>query len=170
MKCYLDRDGIINFDYGYVGTLQRFDLIPEITPIIEYLFDLGYEFHIITNQSGLSRNFYSFSDFLDVTGFMLDSFFFANFSVSFCPHLPTDSCRCRKPQIGMFCNQPLSKYDLLIGDKYTDVLAGKNYGISNLFLISSDPLETSQALLLDALVFPTHLDFLMYLIESSAMC
>ena len=170
MNCYLDRDGIINYDYGYVGTLQRFDLIPDIIPILEYLFVLGYQFHIITNQSGIARKYYSLSDFFDLSYHILNSLSFANFSISYCPHLPTADCYCRKPMTGMFHNKPLSKFDLLIGDKYTDVLAGKNYGIHNLFLISTNPSDVSQALRIGALVFPTHRDFLNHLIGSFSLC
>ena len=170
MKCYLDRDGIINYDYGYIGSLSRLDLVPEITPILHYLFDIGYDFHIVTNQSGIGRKYYSFKDFLEVTNFLFESFAFANFSVSFCPHLPSDMCRCRKPKIGMFRNESLSKYDILIGDKYTDMLSGWNFGIRNLYLISSDPFQIAKSLELGAIAFPSHLSFLEFLVATNALC
>ena len=65
MKCYLDRDGIINYDYGYIGSLSRLDLVPEITPILHYLFDIGYDFHIVQ----VLEKYYS-QGFSEVTNFV----------------------------------------------------------------------------------------------------
>ena len=59
MLCFLDRDGIINIEHGYVGTIERFKLIVEIIPILKYLKSVGYEFVVVTNQSGINRGYYS---------------------------------------------------------------------------------------------------------------
>ena len=64
MICFLDRDGIFNVDHGYVGTIDRFTWNKSIFKILLYLKQLGYQFVLVTNQSGIGRGYYTLSDFL----------------------------------------------------------------------------------------------------------
>ena len=138
MLCFLDRDGIINTDHGYVGTIERFKLIVEIIPILKYLKSVGYEFIVVTNQSGINRGYYSYKEFIDLSLYIIK--LFENYSIpieiNYCRSLPEENSICRKPNIGMFLKYEISNNDIMIGDKDTDMLAAARIGINNRFLIN----------------------------------
>ena len=52
---FLDRDGVINRDFGYIGTIERFEFLPEVPWALKRLKDLGYATVVVTNQSGIAR-------------------------------------------------------------------------------------------------------------------
>ena len=141
MLCFLDRDGIINTDHGYVGTIERFKLIVEIIPILKYLKSVGYEFVVVTNQSGINRGYYSYKEFIDLSLYIIK--LFENYSIpieiNYCRSLPEENSICRKPNIGMFLKYEISDDDIMIGDKDTDMLAAARIGINNRFLINKIP-------------------------------
>ena len=60
---FLDRDGVINFDYGYIGTIDRFKIIPGVMEALQTFQSYNYLLIIITNQSGIGRKYYSIKDF-----------------------------------------------------------------------------------------------------------
>jgi D-glycero-D-manno-heptose 1,7-bisphosphate phosphatase len=141
MKCFLDRDGVINIDYPYVGTIDRFTWCPHIFDILELLRDKGYQFILITNQSGLNRNYYSYSDFLRLSFYMLNrlSDHSIELEINYCRHKPEENCKCRKPEPGMLNRYSISDRDIFIGDKPTDMIAALRCGIRKRFLLSSAP-------------------------------
>ena len=116
MKCYLDRDGVLNYNYSYVGTVSRFELIPGIIEIMQYLALKGYELIIITNQSGIARNYYTIYDFYDLSFYMLNLFeqFNLNLEIRFCRHSPEQDCSCRKPKTGMINLDERDSRDIFI--------------------------------------------------------
>lgn len=144
--CYLDRDGIINKHYPYVGTWDRFFFHDEIFSIMSFFKEQGYKLVIVTNQSGIGRGYYSIESFLNLSFRMLDIFEKKGLSVEvrFCPHKPEDKCRCRKPKIGLFINDERSDLDIFIGDQLSDIEAGLNAQIKNRWLINEN-LITSKA-------------------------
>ena len=138
MICFLDRDGIINYDYGYVGTKKRFKLIKEIIPILLLLKKNKYRFVIVTNQSGISRQFFTYKQFVELSLHLielLDKYSIA-VEINYCRHLPEDNCNCRKPKTGMFLNYKISNNDIMIGDNDSDMLAAKRVGIKRRYLIN----------------------------------
>ena len=138
---FLDRDGVINIDYGYVYQWDNFDFIPGVIEALQ-LFSLhGYGLIIVTNQSGIGRGFYSETDFNILSRKMC--FFLENHGVViedifYCPHEPSlrgeEQCECRKPSPGLIM-QATQKYELnlnlsvLVGDKETDIEAGEAAGV-----------------------------------------
>lgn len=70
----LDRDGVINVDHSYVGTIDRFEFMPGVFDFLKKAQDLGYYLAILTNQSGVAQALYTESDFHKVTGWMLKEF------------------------------------------------------------------------------------------------
>ena len=107
---------------------------------------MGYEIIIITNQSGIGRDYYSKDDFLELTSWMTNEFKENGINILntyFCPHSPKENCSCRKPNIGMI-QQSLNDFDIdlqnswLIGDKKSDIETAINANISNKILISQD--------------------------------
>ncbi len=148
---FLDRDGVINHDYGYVSEIEKFHFIDGVFEACEYFQKLGYEIIIITNQSGIGRNYFSEKKFMELTNWMLDKFNengIKILKVYYCPHNPDESCNCRKPSPGMI-NQAMNdfKIDLnnswLIGDKISDIQTALNVNIKNNILILDSSIKES---------------------------
>ena len=154
---FLDRDGVINYDYGYVSQIDKFEFIDGVFEACKYFQKLNYEIIIITNQSGIGRGYYSEKEFYTLTQWILNRFKEQEINilkVYFCPHTPEENCRCRKPNIGMIENA-CKDFDIdlenswLIGDKITDIQTAINANIKNYILIDSkDPdIITAKSLL-----------------------
>lgn len=148
---FLDRDGVINVDHGYVSTWEQFEFLPGASEALRELQDAGYLLIIVSNQSGIGRGYYSERDLhtlnqaiaehLDSTlGVTLSGFYH-------CPHHPTEAegefrqqCDCRKPAPGMIQQAVLDhgidvKTSLLVGDKDSDIEAGRAAGVARLFKV-----------------------------------
>ena len=152
---FLDRDGVINVDHGYVSTWEQFEFLPGVPEALRELQDAGYLLVVVSNQSGIGRGYYSEADVeslnqaiaqhLDRTvGVTLSGFYH-------CPHHPTEAvgefrrqCDCRKPAPGMIRQAMLDyhidvKTSLLVGDKDSDIEAGRAAGVAGLFKVVDSP-------------------------------
>jgi D-glycero-D-manno-heptose 1,7-bisphosphate phosphatase len=152
---FLDRDGVINHDDGYIGTSNRIRWVPNASKAIRRLNDSGYLVFFFTNQSGVARGFFSeeqvraLHDWMQVElaaqGARVDD-------IRFCPHHPEGSVlgyvedhHWRKPNPGMI--QDLMKHwpvqhagSFVIGDRETDVEAGRAAGLPS-FLFGGGDLD-----------------------------
>jgi D-glycero-D-manno-heptose 1,7-bisphosphate phosphatase len=148
---FLDRDGTVNEEVGYIRELERLVLIPGAAEAIRALNQMGVPVVLVTNQSGVARGYYPESwldalhgrlaELLAEQGARLDG-------VYYCPHLPEGDvaeysieCQCRKPEIAMLERAATDlKLDLsrsfMIGDKATDVDAGLRAGCQTILLRS----------------------------------
>ena len=142
---FLDRDGVINKEINYLHKIKDFEFIDGVFEACQYVQSLDYKIIIVTNQSGISRGYYSENDFQLINNWMLGQFKQNNINildVFHCPHSPKANCNCRKPKPGMFLQAKI-KYDIdmsnswLIGDKEVDITAANNAGISNTILVKS---------------------------------
>lgn len=142
---FLDRDGVINKEKDYLYKIKDFEFISGVFVACKNFINLGYQIIIVTNQSGISRGFYSENDFYHVTNWMLNQFHKKDISILdilFCPHSPSANCACRKPEPGMFF-QARDKHDIdmtkswMIGDRDRDIKAANRAGISNTILVRS---------------------------------
>ena len=142
---FLDRDGVINKEINYLHKIEDFEFIDGVFDTCQYFKSLNYKIIIITNQSGISRGYYTENDFQKVTKWMLGQFNINNIEildVIHCPHLPGDFCDCRKPKPGMLLNA-MTKHNIdmknswMIGDSETDIKAANNAGIMNTILVKS---------------------------------
>ena len=142
---FLDRDGVINKEINYLHKIGEFDFIDGIFDACLYFQSLSYKIIIITNQSGISRGYYSESDYHLLTQWMLSQFAKNNINILdifHCPHGPNSSCECRKPMPGMFLNAK-TKHNIdmnsswMIGDKEIDVTAANASGINSTILVRS---------------------------------
>ena len=142
---FLDRDGVINEEVGYLHKIKDFKFINGVIDSCNYFLSLGYQIIVVTNQSGIGRGFYKEEDFHIVNEWMLDNFQQEGvriLDVFFCPHEPNDDCYCRKPKPGLFIDAK-EKYDIdmnkswMIGDKEVDIEAANNAGISQTILVRS---------------------------------
>lgn len=152
---FLDRDGVLNFDHGYIGKIADFEVIPGVFEALAQAVSLGYRLIIITNQSGIARGYFSEADYRRLEDHMVN--LFAARAIHFagiyhCPHHPDGAvralaitCGCRKPSPGMIL-QACAEHDLdlsrsiLVGDKRSDIEAGEAAGVGYSYLLDeSDP-------------------------------
>ena len=140
---FLDRDGIINKDLGYVSKIEDFKFTEGIFELLHLFVEKGYLLFIVTNQSGIGRGYYTIKDFNALTKWMVHAFKEQNIeiqSVQHCPHTPNENCACRKPETGMV-DAILKEYQIdlsnswLIGDKQSDIDLAHNAGIVNTIAI-----------------------------------
>ncbi|MDR2081087.1 MAG: D-glycero-beta-D-manno-heptose 1,7-bisphosphate 7-phosphatase [Campylobacteraceae bacterium] len=136
---FLDRDGVINIDKGYVYKKKDFIFAPDVFETLRYLQSRHYLLFIITNQSGIARGYYTEGDFLKLTKYMMHEFAKRDIKITklyYCPHTPEENCQCRKPNPKMLLDAQ-KEFDIdmnaswLIGDKQSDIEAGFNAGIKN---------------------------------------
>ena len=142
---FLDRDGVINVDYGYVSDIKNFEFKEGIFDLLKFLQDKGYKLFIVTNQSGIARGYYTEADFHNLMDYMIKELKKRNIKITdyaFCPHHPniTEECECRKPNPRMILNLAKKynidlKNSIMIGDKQSDIKAGKNAGIKQNYLV-----------------------------------
>jgi D-glycero-D-manno-heptose 1,7-bisphosphate phosphatase len=148
---FLDRDGVINKDFGYVHKWSEFEFVDGIFDLLKLLERHEYLLIVITNQSGIARGYYdvkTVEKLHDKMTHVLSSHGIHLDEIYYCPHLPSGDlveyaveCSCRKPMPGMILtaarehNIDLSK-SILIGDKITDIVAGQKAGLKENFLIS----------------------------------
>ncbi len=148
---FLDRDGTINVDTGYLYKIEDFRLIPGIVELCRAAVAKGYEIVVITNQSGIGRGMYTEQQFLELTEFMKSLFRSHGveiLDVFFCPSVD-DAHEDRKPNPGLFLKaHDIYGFDMAVsaslGDKERDVLAGIRAGVGSNFLFSSST-EPTQA-------------------------
>ena len=156
---FLDRDGVINVDYGYVYKISDFILLPGIVKGLRTLQDNGYELVVVTNQSGIARGYYSQEDYSAISNYyhgLLSAQGVMLSAIYCCPHHPRGSitrfaikCDCRKPSSGMLSQAALDlnlnlSLSFMFGDKVTDMLAAKAAGLSYGVLIGNqipDPID-----------------------------
>lgn len=138
---FLDRDGVINEDFGYVYEVKNFIFKDEIFKAVKGFVDSGFIVIIVTNQSGIGRGYYTLEQFNELSEFMLGEFAKNGIEIAkicFCPHAPEEDCECRKPKPKMIIDAANEfKIDLpnsiMIGDKDSDIKAGKSAGVGTNF-------------------------------------
>lgn len=153
---FLDRDGVINIDRGYVYRLEHFAFVPGVISAARRLVELDFALVVVTNQSGIGRGLYSVAEFEALTTWMKQQFASAGAPVSavyFCPHHPSEAvgefrreCMCRKPQPGMLyaAAQDLAldlSRSVSFGDRGSDLLAAQAAGVPTRVLLGTDGLE-----------------------------
>lgn len=147
---FLDRDGVININHGYVHTAEQTEWVPGVFELCATARDAGYKLVVVTNQAGIARGYYSESEFLDYTKWMHAEFAKRDVGILatfYCPHHPTAGfgefrveCGCRKPAPGMFIAAAhllglTLKESIMLGDKDSDLVAAASAGIPQRFLI-----------------------------------
>ena len=141
---FLDRDGVVNEDLGYVGNRDRFHWTTEAHAAIRAASDALWHVFIVTNQSGVARGHYGEADVAALHHWMAEEVRRAGGTIDdirYCPHHPQAtlpayrrSCACRKPAPGML-QDLLATWQIdpataiLIGDQPTDLAAADAAGI-----------------------------------------
>ncbi len=146
---FLDRDGTLNEDAGYVHACEDWRWLPDVPKALAIFAKAGYLLVVATNQSGIARGFYDIkameslhnfvnSDLAQKAHCAIDAFYY-------CPHHPdfTGECQCRKPQPGMLLNAAKKlcidlEKSWMIGDHVRDVQAGQKAGCRTLLLTKNN--------------------------------
>lgn len=140
---FLDRDGTLNEDEGYVHDIKDFKLLPGVIEGLNLL-KRKFVFFIVTNQSGIGRGFYSYKDFLRFNDHLINvlkSHEITILKTYVCPHKPDENCDCRKPN-PTYLYDARDKFSIdlekswVIGDHPSDVLLGKNAGSHTIYLLT----------------------------------
>ena len=156
---FLDRDGVINVNHGYVHTREKFQFIDGIFDVAKKAYENNYRIIVVTNQSGIGRGFYTEKQFLSLMKWMCGQFSNAGSPIDrvyFSPYHPTEGIGeylkddySRKPHPGMIL-EAQREFDInlstsiLIGDNCSDIEAGNASGIGTNLLFS---LQSESALL-----------------------
>ncbi len=140
---FLDRDGTINYDAGYINDTDNFVIYPFAAQSIKMLNDSGYLVVVITNQSGLGRGFFNIETMnkihekmyaeLAKQGAKIDGLYYCPHDVNAKVAEFKGDCDCRKPKAGMleqaFSELPIDKSNtFFVGDKHSDIMAGYTFG------------------------------------------
>ena len=150
---FLDRDGVINEDLGYVFKKENFIWKKNIFKAIKYINDNNFYVFVITNQSGIGRGFYNEHDLnilhlwinkkLNTTGAYIDDFFYSPYFKRSKKYSSIKYFNLRKPRIGMI-NLAKKKWviDLkkswVIGDQITDIKMAKNAKLKSVLIQKKD--------------------------------
>ena len=141
---FLDRDGVINVDVGYLSDPAQLEFIPGAIEAMKEAQQRGYDIIVVTNQSGVARGFYTEDDVqalhkemsrrLEAEGVKILAYYY-------CPHHPEGTveaykqdCDCRKPNSGML-TKAIEDWNVdvdgsfLVGDKPSDVEAAESIGM-----------------------------------------
>lgn len=135
---FLDRDGTLNVDHGYVNEQEMWEWIPGSINACKQLQDGGYTLAVVTNQSGIAHGMYTEEDMHELHRYMTEELEKNGVHlamIAYCPHARSQTdCECRKPNIGMAkqIEAKIGEIDYenswTIGDKEADLLFGKNAG------------------------------------------
>jgi len=143
---FLDRDGTLNQDAGYVHRVEEFRWLPGAANTVRRLNDGGYYVFVVTNQSGVARGLFDEAAVAKLHAFMNDELRAAGAHIDdmrCCPHHPDAevaayrvACSCRKPAPGMIldlmrCWPIVEDNSIMIGDNEIDSAAGRNAGIAS---------------------------------------
>ncbi len=148
---FLDRDGTLNKDDGYITVPEQLELFPGVSKALARLNQLGVSVILVTNQSAIGRGFMTAEDLrrihqklenlLKADGGKLDA-------VYYCPHHPSDGCLCRKPGVAMI-QQAIKDFSLdvsqcyFVGDKDSDLEAAYRAGVKGVLVMTSEYSEAA---------------------------
>lgn len=149
---FLDRDGVVNVDKGYVHTPEETEFIPGIFELVADANARGYKVIIVTNQAGIGRGYYTeevFHGYMDWVRAEFEARGARIDAVYFCPHHPEHGvgeykqlCECRKPKPRMIL-QAAEEHGIelgnsvMLGDKQSDMQAAEAAGVGRRVLVET---------------------------------
>lgn len=148
---FLDRDGTINEEMGYINHIDRFKIFPFVAESIKIFRENGFKIIVVTNQSGLGRGYFTEKLLREVHNKLVE-YLAENETkldgIYFCPHHPSEGigkykkdCNCRKPKTGLI-EMATREHDIdlkksfMIGDRYKDIKFAKNLNIKSGFVLT----------------------------------
>lgn len=148
---FIDRDGTISEEVGYINHPSRFRVFPYAAAAIKHLNDSGWLAIVVTNQAGVARGYFSEDMIKTVHGEMTKELEHGGArldAIYYCAHHPSVGeppyrfdCDCRKPKPGLISRAARDfNIDLagswMVGDRYSDVELARNAGVRSMFVLS----------------------------------
>ncbi len=146
---FIDRDGTINEQMGYINHISRFKLLPRVSDAIKLINKKGLYAIVVSNQSGVARGYYPEELVREVNQFMVEQLNAngaALDAIYYCPHHPAGNvpgysikCECRKPSPGLI-NKACRDFDIdlnksfVVGDSSVDLGLARNIGIPGILV------------------------------------
>ena len=151
---FLDRDGTLNFDPGYISSLDDFKFFDWRMSSLQKLAQFGNKFCIVSNQSGVARGLVQLSDLELINEFIRKKFINYNIpliDIYICTDHPNNPSARRKPGIGMFLD---AKKDygldlancLMIGDSVIDIESGNSLGMDTMLVLTGNGTQAIKSL------------------------
>lgn len=150
---FLDRDGTINIDKGFLYRKEDVEFIDGVIDFIRLLNNDGIIVVVVTNQSGVARGYYSEDDVQKLHTYINNELHKVNAHIDrfyYCPHHPEApvhqyriDCACRKPKPGMI-HQAMEDLNIdprssfMIGDMARDICAGKKAGLTSILICEDE--------------------------------
>lgn len=148
---FLDRDGTINRESGYINNIAMFEFLPGAVDALRLLKNSGWQLIVITNQAGIARGYFSEDFLFGLHKYMQEQLKIQNAEVDaiyYCPHHPEvgsfpyrKDCNCRKPKTGLI-DRALVENEIdiansfMVGDRYSDIKTGSASNIKTVFIRS----------------------------------
>lgn len=143
---FIDRDGVINKDlWRYVEHWGEFEFIPGVLDALRLLTEAGFKIYLVSNQAGIGDGKFTRAALDDINENMLKEIAAHGGVISgmyYCMHGKQEGCSCRKPEIGLLtkAEEELPAFDkkstFFIGDKTTDIQAGKRFGVRTILVLT----------------------------------
>jgi D-glycero-D-manno-heptose 1,7-bisphosphate phosphatase len=162
---FIDRDGTINEQMGYVNHISRFVVLPGTAEAIRLLNGRRYWVIILSNQSGVGRGYFPeelveavhghLKAVLEAESAVIDGIFY-------CPHHPGARCDCRKPDVGMI-RQACEQFDIdlassyVVGDRATDLEMAQRFGLKGILVTTGYGRGEIDYVLPRSMVHPAHI-------------
>ncbi len=154
---FLDRDGTINIDPGYLNDPEKLELYPGVGAALARLQKAGYELIVISNQSGVARGLITTAQIARIHERLDELLARDGVKIShyeLCFHHPDENCECRKPKPTLIV-RPAKRYSIdlsqsyMIGDKVTDIECGKNARVKASILVRTGHGSSDERVSLD---------------------
>jgi D-glycero-D-manno-heptose 1,7-bisphosphate phosphatase len=131
---FLDRDGTISEEVGYLNHASRFRMFPYVAAAIHRFNEAGLPVIVVTNQSGVGRGYFPESLVHAVNELMAQQLAEKGAKIHatyYCPHTSGQNCSCRKPRTGMLDRAALEyaldlQRSFVVGDRYADIELARN--------------------------------------------
>jgi D-glycero-D-manno-heptose 1,7-bisphosphate phosphatase len=133
---FLDRDGTLNVDTGYLKHPEHLKLLPTVSEALEAWQQAGFKLFIVTNQSGIARGYFTHETLEKIHQKLQSILSVPITEIAYCPHQERDQCACRKPKPQMildlaFKHEINLQDSFMIGDKPSDWEAGQRAGVKS---------------------------------------
>lgn len=148
---FLDRDGTLIEEVNFLSSVDDLRLFPFTAEAVKLLKDNGFLVIVVTNQSGIGREIYTEAAMHGIHKQIQVELNGAIEAFYFCPHLPCDGCKCRKPGLGMI-EAACADFEIdlenswMVGDKKIDVETGQSGGMATAFVLTGYGLQHKASL------------------------